>query len=164
MPLDNELIPTMAVDSVTEMISDSGVIRYKLITKTWLFFDKAKKPYWFFPDGLYLEQFDTMFQAQVTLKSDTAWNYTQLKVWKLKGNVFVCNSQDETFESQELYWDEKRGKVYSDMYIEINRPDKLVLKGFGFESNQQMTDYRIFRPHDSDIYVEDNIVKKDTIQ
>ncbi|GAB6012612.1 LPS export ABC transporter periplasmic protein LptC [Viscerimonas tarda] len=155
IPLDNEKTPTMSVDSVTELISDSGIIRYKLITRKWLFFDKAKDPHWFFPEGLYVEQFDTAHQVQVTLRSDTAWNYKQRKLWKLKGNVFFRNSLNETFESQELYWDERRGKVYSDMYIEINRPDKLMLKGFGFVSNQQMTEYQILRPHDSYTYVQD---------
>ncbi len=156
-PFDSEKIPTMATDSVTELISDSGLIRYKLVTQTWLFFDKAADPHWFFPDGFYLEQFDTTFQVKVTIQSDTAWNYTNRKFWKLKGNVFVRNEKDETFESEELYWDEKRGKVFSDKYIEITRPNKLLLKGYGFESNQQMTDYRIFRPHDSDFYVDDNV-------
>lgn len=155
IPFDSETIPTMAVDSVTELISDSGIIRYKLITKTWLFFDKAKDPYWFFPNGMYVEQFDTMFHVQVTLRADTAWNYTNRRLWKLKGKVFVRNAQNETFESEELYWDERKDKVYSDKYIEINRPEKLMLRGYGFESDQRMTQYRIFRPHDSDIYVEE---------
>jgi LPS export ABC transporter protein LptC len=154
-PLDNEVIPNMVVDSVTELISDSGIIRYKLITDTWLYFEKARDPYWYFPKGLYIEQFDTSFRAEVTIKADTAWNYRMQRLWKLKGHVHVRNVRNETFDSDELYWDERMGKVYSRVYIEINRPDELTLKGYGFESNQQMTQYKILRPHDSIIFVEE---------
>nr|WP_297168116.1 LPS export ABC transporter periplasmic protein LptC [uncultured Dysgonomonas sp.] len=155
-PLDNETMPSMRDDSVTMLISDSGLIKYKLITKNWEFFENAKDPHWYFPEGIYLEQFDTSFQKQVTIKADTAWHFTLRKLWKLKGNVFIENIQDETFSTDELFWDEKEQKVYSDKYIEINRPEKLMLKGIGFESNLNMTQYRIFRPHDTDIYFEDN--------
>ena len=160
-PFDKEKLPSMSVDSVVELISDSGLIRYKLITKTWLFFDNAADPYWYFPDGLYVEQFDTSFQIQATLKADTAWNYTQRKVWKLAGNVFVRNSKDETFESDELFWDERIGKVYSDKYMKITQPGELILHGRdGFESNQQMTQYRVFGPYDGEITVKENAANK----
>ena len=53
--------------------------------------------------------------------------------------------QGHEFRSEELFWDQKQAKVYSDKYIEIKR-GALELKGYGFESNQQMTDYRILRP------------------
>ncbi|MDR1809613.1 MAG: LPS export ABC transporter periplasmic protein LptC [Prevotella sp.] len=154
-PLDNEVWPNMAVDSVTELISDSGIIRYKLITESWLFFEKAKDPRWYFPKGLYVEQFDTLFRVQVTIKADTAWNYLLRKLWKLKGHVFVRNIRNETFESDELYWDERTGKVYSDVYIKIVRPNKMDLQGIGFLSNQQMTDFEIHRPYDGAFYYEE---------
>lgn len=155
-PLDNETMPSMRDDSVTMLISDSGLIKYKVITKTWNFFENAKDPHWYFPEGIYVEQFDTTFHKQTSLKADTAWNFTLRKLWRLKGNVFIENIQNETFSTDELFWDEKQQKFYSDKYIEINRPEKLMLKGVGFESNMNMTQYRIFKPHDTDIYFEDN--------
>lgn len=155
MPFDKETTPTMYTDSVTMLISDSGVVRYKIVTKDWKLFESASDPYSYFPEGIYLEKFDTTFHKEVTLKADTAWNYTRQKVWKLKGHVFIKNIKDETFSSEEVIWDERLQKVYSDKYIEINRPDKLMLKGFGFESNQSMTEYRVFKPHDTEIIVEE---------
>ena len=155
-PLDNETMPSMRDDSVTMLISDSGLIKYKLITKDWEFFENAKDPHWYFPEGIYVEQFDTSFHKQTSLKADTAWNFTLRKLWRLKGNVFIENIQGETFSTDELFWDEKEQKFYSDKYIEINRPEKLMLKGIGFESNTSMTQYRIFRPHDTNIYFQDN--------
>jgi LPS export ABC transporter protein LptC len=140
---DAEKIPSLNTDSVTMLISDSGLIRYKLITKTWEVFDKAKDSHWRFPDGFYGEQFDTTFNVVATIKSDTAWNYTNRKIWKWTGHVVIHNKLNETFKSEELFWDERQQKVYSNKYVEVYRPDKMTLKGTGgFEANQQMTEYK----------------------
>ena len=139
---DPEIIPSMRTVNDTMLISDSGLIRYKMIAKTWDVFEQSKDPNWFFPDGLYIEQFDTAFQVVVTIKADTAWNYTKRKLWRLKGHVFVRNTLGETFSSEELFWNQQLQKIYSDKYVEIDRPEKGILRGRGgFEANQQMTEY-----------------------
>ena len=144
---DPEVVPTMITDTVTTLISDSGITRYKLVADVWKVFDQAKEPYWFFPEGIYLERFTPDFNIEATVKADTAWYYNTKDLWKLKKNVHVENMKGEQFDSEELYWDQKKERVYSDKYIEIKR-GITEIKGYGFESNQSMTDYRIFRPHD----------------
>ena len=54
--------------------------------------------------------------------------------------------EGEIFDSEELFWDQKNEKS-TPSYIVIKR-GVTEIKGYGFESNQAMTDYRIFRPHD----------------
>ena len=144
---DPEVVPTMITDSFTTLISDSGITRYKLIADKWMVFDKAKEPFQYFPFGIYLERFTPDFEIEATVKADTAWYYNEKELWHLKSNVHGENMQGEEFDSDELFWDGENGRVYSDSYIEIKRGDTR-LKGYGFESNQSMTNYRIFRPHD----------------
>lgn len=144
---DPEVIPSMSTDSVDMLItSDSGIVKYRLITQTWNMYDKAKEPYWLFPDGLYAEQYDSLMQIEATLEADSVWNYKNQKLWKLKGNVVVKNIAGETFKTQELYWDERKEKVYSNVYTEMHRPGKSVLYGHkGFEGNQNMTEIFFFK-------------------
>ncbi len=144
---DPEVVPSMITDTVTTLISDSGITRYKLVADVWEVFDKAKDPYWYFPEGIYLERFTPDFSIEATVKADTAWYYSEKDLWKLKQNVHVENMQGEEFDSDELFWDQRNQRVYSDKYIEIKR-GITEIKGYGFESNQSMTDYHIFRPHD----------------
>ena len=146
--------PTMSTDSVTTFISDSGITRYKLTTQKWLVFDKAKEPHWYFPKGIHLIRFDPNFHVEATIDADTAWNFTAKHLWRLKGHVHIQNMKGEEFRSDELYWNELQGKVFSNKYIEIKRGIS-ELKGYGFESNQEMTEYRIFRPHEGKIPFED---------
>lgn len=160
---DADKVPSLNTDSVTMLISDSGLIRYKVIAKTWEIFDRAKDPHWFFPDGLYVEQFDTIFSIVATVKADTAWNFTSKKLWQLKGHVVIRNKLGETFKSEELFWDQRQQKVYSKKYVEVFRPDKMTLHGMGgFEANQQMTEYRFWNVKDSPItYNEDQEANAD---
>ena len=156
-------VPTMTTDSVITLISDSGVTRYKLMTKKWQVFDGAKEPYWFFPEGIYLERFDSLFNVEAVVFADTAWNYVNKQLWRLKGNVNAQNMKGEKFFSDELFWDQHQQRIYSDKYIEIQKGET-ELKGYGFESNQEMTEYRIFKPHDGRIPLKEDSVSLDTLQ
>ncbi|NDV79041.1 LPS export ABC transporter periplasmic protein LptC [Dysgonomonas sp. 511] len=151
---DSEQTPTVNTDSVTMLISDSGIIRYKVITQTWEMFNEAKDPHSYFPDKVYLEQYDTLFNIVVVVKADTAWNYSRRKLWRLKGNVFIRNVVGETFTTEELFWDQQKAKIYSDKPVEVNSPNKGILRGKnGFESNQNMTDYEFKGVGNSPVYV-----------
>ena len=112
---DPEQVPTLITDSATQLVSDSGITRYKMVYDVWMVFDKAKEPYWYFPEGLYLERFTPDFEIEATVEADTAWYYTEKDLWKLKKNVHGENMEGEKFDSEELYWDQKNGKVYSDL-------------------------------------------------
>lgn len=159
---DPEQVPTMITDSVTTLISDSGITRYKLVANEWKVFDKAAEPYWFFPEGIYLERFTPDFSIEATVVADTAWYYTRKKLWKLNKNVHVENMKGEIFDSEELFWDQENERVYSESYIVIKR-GVTEIKGYGFESNQAMTDYRIFRPHDGKLPFDDR-PRSDSLQ
>lgn len=153
---DPNIVPSLNTDSVTMLISDSGFIRYKLITKTWEVYDGAQEPYWYFPDKIYVEEYgDTLSNVVSIVKADTVWNYTAKRLWKLKGNVFIKNALGETFSGDELFWDERLQKVYSDKYVEINSPDRGILRGQKFESNQQMTDYKFYKVGGTELYVKE---------
>lgn len=149
---DPDTIATMITTSATQLISDSGTTRYKLVAQKWLVFDQAKEPYWLFPEGLYLERFTPDFAIEATVEADSAWYYNAKNLWRLKKNVHVENMKGEQFDSDELFWDGENGKVYSEEFIEI-KSGGTELKGYGFESNESMTNYRIFRPHDGKIPV-----------
>jgi len=138
-------IPGLATYNVTSFISDSGVIRYKIITDKWLIFDKAKRPYWYFPEGLYVEQFDSLLQPDAHIICDTAYFFEKEQLWRLIGNVHLENLQEEKFDTEELFWDQKKEKIYSDKFIYIEQKE-LILTGIGFDSNQSMTIYTIRKP------------------
>lgn len=140
---DPETSFTLKSTDVSTLISDSGVTRYRATAKVWLMYDKAEEPYQYFPEGIFVEKFDTLFQSEASFKADTAYNYKKKQLWKFIGNVKAISLEGKTFETSLLYWDQEKEKVYSDQYIRIEEADKIIT-GIGFESNQNMTQYKIF--------------------
>ena len=160
---ERDSLPIMETKGVSTLISDSGIIRYRLQAEDWRVFDKKKPPYWAFEEGGYLETFDTLFQMEANIKADTAYYYEKQKLWKLMGNVVIRNLKGEKFNTELLYWDQNTEKVYSDRFIRIEQPDRIIT-GRGFDSNQQMTKYTIHKP-EGIFYLEDNgVVAADTTQ
>ncbi len=156
---DRASMPVLDAQEVTTLISDSGVTRFRITSRQWLVFDKAEPSHWEFPEGIYLEQFDQMLQTTATLRSDYAYYDDQAEIWRLTGNVYATNVNGEQFETPELYWSQKDERVYSDSSITITQPPTqaaiqargdsargTIIKGIGFESNQDMTKYTIRRP------------------
>lgn len=166
---ERDSLPVMDTRGVTTLVSDSGVTRYRVNAEEWLVFDRKNPPYWAFEKGVYLEKFDSLFQIEASIEADTAYYYNKKELWKLIGNVHVQNLKGEKFDTELLYWDQRKEKVYSDRFIRIEQPDR-VITGRGFESNQQMTAYTIHKP-EGIFYVDEQAVsaspdslKNDTIR
>ncbi|MDR0794845.1 MAG: LPS export ABC transporter periplasmic protein LptC [Tannerella sp.] len=142
---DNESSYTMSTTNSISYVSDtSGITRQKLEAKVWYSFDEASEPYWFFPEKIYGEQYDSLLNVEATFEADTAYYYFKKKLLKCINNVKVINLEGDQFETSLLFYDENEGKFYSDQFIRIIRGD-YVNTGIGFESNHNLTKYRIFK-------------------
>lgn len=131
----------MTTLGVSKLISDSGVIRYKVIAERWDIYDQTKPPRQEFPHGIFLEQFDDKFHVSLYMTADTAYCYDQT-LWKLRGRVFARNANGATFSSEELYWDMDKHILYSHCYTHVVEPGR-ELEGNSFRANEQMTEYEV---------------------
>ncbi len=143
--IDRSLIPMLDTDSVTTLISDSGITRYRISAHKWDIYDKAVPSYWEFSDGIYLEKFNEDFQIEASLQSDYARYDDVAQIWELDGNVKAMNLKGEQFNTQQLFWNQQTGRVHSDSAITVTRENSVIV-GVGFESNQDMTQYTILHP------------------
>ena len=159
---ERDSLPVMDTKGVMTLISDSGVTRYRINTEEWLVFDRKNPPYWAFEKGVYLEKFDSIFQVEASIKADTAYFFNKEELWKLMGNVHIQNLKGEQFDTELLYWDQRAQRIYSDEFIRIEQPDRIIT-GHGFESNQQMTVYTIRKP-EGIFYVDEETAAADSLQ
>ncbi len=131
--------------NVTTVISDSGITRYRISAPHWQIFDKAIEPYWLFPDGLHLENFDQNLNIDASVDAKFARFNQDKQIWELDKDIVAVNLKGERFETQQLFWDQKAEKIYSDSFITITQATS-VITGYGFESDQTMTRYVIRNP------------------
>lgn len=135
-------IAFMSTYGVNTLISDSGRISYRVEAEEWLMYTRRNPPYWAFEKGIYLEKFDDSLHVETTLRSDTAYYFDKLGLWKLYGNVRINNKKGEKIFTHEMFWSSDSGRIYSDKYIRIEQDDQ-VTEGVGFTSNQNFTNWKI---------------------
>ncbi len=143
--LKPERMPTMATRDISTLISDSGVTQYRIVAPLWEVYDNIDEPYWRFPEGVYLRKYNRKFKVIATVAADSARYFKNERLWRLDGNVEITKEPKELFLSQRVFWDQARGRVYSDTFIHIENATH-VLEGTGFVSNENFTQYRVTRP------------------
>lgn len=159
LEFDPERVPSMITTQVETLISDSGITRYRLIADMWKVFDRAAEPHWFFPEGLYVEQFDSLFNIEGTIVADTAWNYTDKRMWRLRGNVHIQDVSGDQLWSQELFWNQNDQwiSIPRDVLVRLQRADGFVLYGWGLESPHDLSDPEFWDLHDGRIPITDGM-------
>jgi LPS export ABC transporter protein LptC len=135
-------MPVMTTYDVNTLISDSGIIRFRMKAPIWMIYDRRHPSFWSFEKGIYVEQFDSLLHINASIKADTAYFYDQERLWRLIGHVAIKNRKGEKFNTKELFWNQFTQKVYSDKFIRIELLDKIIT-GYGFESNQEFTVWKI---------------------
>lgn len=138
-------MPTMATKNISTLISDSGIVQYKIVAPLWQVFEECDTPYWTFPHGLYLEKFDPYFKVIATVAADSAKFFKDRKLWRLDGRVELTQVPKTLFQTEQLFWDQRSGTLYSDSFIHIET-ETHVLEGIGFESDENLRSYRVIDP------------------
>lgn len=141
---ERDFLPVMDTRGVVTLVSDSGIIRYRVNAEEWKVYDRKSPSYWAFEKGVYVEKFDSLFQVEASIEADTAYYYDKQKLWKLMSNVHIRNLKGEKFDTDLLFWDQNKKKVYSDRQVRIEQPDQIIY-AVGFESDEQMTKYKFFK-------------------
>lgn len=142
---DSDTVPTMSTLDVNTFISDSGYTKYNIKAPLWDMYDEAAEPFWKFPEGVELEQYNKQQKTEATLRCDSAIYKNQKRIWQLDGNIVMVNVNRDTFLTNQVFWDQSRRKIYSDSFVHIVRADRII-EGYGFESNEQMSAYEVKRP------------------
>ena len=139
---DRDSASVMTSYGVNTLISDSGVIKYKIITERWDVNTITNPSRWTFEKGVFFEQFDEKFHVQAYIQADTAWYFDQQKLWHLRGRVKIRNINGLLYESEELYWDGVRHELYSNVFSKVTTPER-NMEGTYFLSDERMTHYTV---------------------
>jgi len=143
--VDRSKLPKLHATEITTVISDSGITRYRISAPRWDVYDRATQPYWLFPNGIHFEKFDLNLKVDANIHSKFAKFNENEQLWELRGKVKMTNIQGELFETEQLFWNQREERFYSDSLIKITQATHIIT-GIGFESNQTMTHYTIKKP------------------
>lgn len=103
---DKDSVSMMTSFGVNTLISDSGIMKYKIVAEEWEVNTVRHPSRWIFHKGLFMEQFDEKFQIQAFVQCDTAYYFDQNRLWELRGRVRIRTADGLRFASEELFWDQ----------------------------------------------------------
>ena len=137
---DRDSVSMMTSYGVNTLISDSGIIKYRIVTERWDVNTIKMPSRWEFMKGIFLEQFDDKFHVEGYIQADTAWYYDQKRLWHLRGRVRIRNVNGLIYTSEELFWDGIRHELYSNVFSKVVTPER-TMQGTYFRSDERMTHY-----------------------
>ncbi len=139
---ERDSVPMMVSYGVNTLISDSGIIKYRIVAERWEVNQNKKPSRWYFDKGLFLEQFDEKFHVEAYIQCDTAYYYDQQRLWELRSRVRILTKDGLRFSSEQLYWDQVRHELYSYTFSRLVTPER-TLQGTYFRSDEKMSKYLV---------------------
>ena len=125
---NRDSVAMMTSYGVNTLISDSGVIKYRIVTERWEVNTNCVPSRWIFDKGMLLEQFDEKFHINSYIQCDTAYYFDQERVWKLYGRVRILTKDGLRFTSEQLTWDENKHELSSHVFSKLVTPERTLLR------------------------------------
>lgn len=139
---DIQKVPSLEVIDYESYISDSGRVKYHIITPHLLQFDKTEDPYKEFPKGGHIITYDTAMVIKSEIKCQYAINYEKTKLWDLRNNIEAINEDGVIFNTEQLFWNEKEETISTDKFVKITTKDEIVT-GYGLQATQNLSKYEL---------------------
>ncbi|MCD4746265.1 MAG: LPS export ABC transporter periplasmic protein LptC [Bacteroidales bacterium] len=138
-------LPVESAKHIELIYSDSGKVQAILESPLMNRYLK-KEPYWEFPDGLKIVFYDSIMSVKSQLTANYGISYENRKILEAKNDVVVINNEkNERLNTEHLIWDQKKGIIYSDVFVKITTEDE-TLYGEGLESDEKFDSYTIKNP------------------
>lgn len=140
-PFNPETLVTMRSDSLIMSESVNGNLKYVMRTPYMERYELAREPYSKYPQGIYVETYkDSTNVIQSTVKADFAIYYEKREEWQAIGNVVATGENDRTLYTQQLFYNVKMGRVYSNVESTVVQGEDIFV-GEGFESDDKFEDW-----------------------
>jgi LPS export ABC transporter protein LptC len=139
-----EKTPVETAKNIKIFYSDSAFVKVEM-TAPVLDHYTSGNPYVEMPSGLRAIFYDNRLNVTSRMSAGYGIRYERDQKMEARKNVIVVNEKGEQLNTEHLIWDERRQKLLSDEFVTITTKDE-ILYGTGFESNEDFTKYKIFKP------------------
>ncbi|WP_215226466.1 LPS export ABC transporter periplasmic protein LptC [Echinicola shivajiensis] len=141
--------PTRITTGMEVYRSDSAVVKVKVNAEQQLVFDNGNSE---FPKGILIHFFDDEGKLTSTIQADKGFQNQKDKIYRGEGDVRVHNLENGTkLNSEELYWDERNGRIFTEKFVTVTKADGTVIPAKGMESDEALTDITFFEVTDGTI-------------
>ncbi len=145
----NENLMTEYSEHLSLVMSQNGRRSYLFETPLLEGYTLAREPYREFRKGIKITTYqnDSLSAVDVVLTANYAIYYENRELWETKGDVVARKeSEDRTLYTQQLFWNAKTHKIYSNVDTKVvENGGRNVYFGESFESDEEFRDWRFRR-------------------
>lgn len=145
---DADTVMTEYCEHLSIVDSQNGRRSYHFLTPLMEGYSQAREPYREFRKGVKITTYkdDSLATVDAVLTANYAIYYEKRELWEAKGDVVVEKSDGKTLYTQQLFWNARTKKIYSNVDSKIVQSGGTdVFIGEGFESDEEFKDWRFRR-------------------
>ena len=141
--------PVQSVDDMFIVQTENSIIQLRAEAPLMERYENDTLSYELFPKGISVFGYTEEGLLETEIIADNARHLSHKdgrETWEAFGNVVVKNLiNQETMETDTLYWDQKNEKIYTHCYVRMYSPDGFA-QGYGMESDQRARHTELFNP------------------
>lgn len=156
-PAGNDTLMTEYDENLSIISSENGRRSYHFSAPLLEGYTFAREPYREFRKGVKITTYqdDSLSTVDAILTANYAIHYTNRNLWEAKGNVVVEKSDGKRLYTQQLFWDMRTHRVYSNVDSRfVDGEGRNAMVGEGFEADDEFKFWRLRRP---DGYMQVNV-------
>jgi LPS export ABC transporter protein LptC len=137
-----ELINSERAENIEIFHTDSGFLKVILKAPEAITVRNIDDPYTEMPKGLTADFLNRDGLTESFIKADYGISYEVSDLVVLKKNVEVQNIKNEKLNTEELNWDRKTKKIYTEKFVTITTPTE-TLSGYEMEADEDFSNWVI---------------------
>jgi LPS export ABC transporter protein LptC len=138
----NKEMPIEVGSNISISYTDSGYLKAKVFAPLLERYSSEVRMETEMRQGITAYFYDNNGKISSYIKSKYAIRDESSRTLTARKDVFVVNNKGDTLRTEELIWDEKADRIYSEQFVKITSPDRIIL-GSGLESNTAFTKFRV---------------------
>ena len=95
-----------------------------------------------FPNGIQIFAYNKALDTIATISSDFAIENKHNEIVEVKNNVISKNSQQHQLTTEQLFWDRRNKRIYTDGFVTLKTKNQIIM-GFGFTADQYFSTYSL---------------------
>ncbi|MCC8088485.1 MAG: LPS export ABC transporter periplasmic protein LptC [Rikenellaceae bacterium] len=144
--VDLDTLRTQMSENLTMIYSENGKLSYRFETPLMERYELAAEPYMEFTRGVKVETYnDSTLTVESELIADYAKFLETQELWEARGNVVAKNKNGQILETEQLFWNQKTDRIYSNVESTIIQGNDIIV-GTGFESDSNFDDFTFWKP------------------
>ncbi|MEQ9186263.1 MAG: LPS export ABC transporter periplasmic protein LptC [Cryomorphaceae bacterium] len=135
-------LPLQTIRNSRIVYTDSGKTSFVIEAGRIERYPNQEQPIDEFSEGIKVTSYNFYGDIESELTAERATNYTDENIMVAKDSVILMNKEGKMLNTEELTWNEKEGKIYTDKFVKITTLTE-ILYGDGLEAEEDFSSYEI---------------------